>query len=221
MVGVLGKYVLQFVEALVAFFKIFTEPFENLTDFKLSVSIAIACAVSQKTAHAVFQLRIKFGSRKGFRKKRRAANAGAVHGHMNAWLGVFGAKLFVLDPVQVMLLTQQGEKLLFPGWRDERAQVFDGFQIRVFGQDDFNRERVVGVDQKGHLLRFGPFVKVRFGRGAHTIKHLLQLGTVGGETFVIHAGLLVVRQPFDMFFQQRLPACVAMVEAAGVLAESA
>ena len=67
----------------------------------------------------------------------------------------------MLNPIEVTLRAEQREKFIFPRASIEAAELFDGFDVGVFGEDDLDGEGVVSIDEECHLLLFAPSVELR------------------------------------------------------------
>ena len=118
----------------------------------------------------------------------------------------------MFDPVQMLLFAQQPEEPFLPGALEQAAQVLDGLEVGIAGKNQFDREAVVGVDEKRHLLLAREGAEGRGGNRRPFGQHGLERAAVGEKGLVVHPALFAVRQPRHVFFQQRVPGRVSVVQ---------
>ena len=77
---------------------------------------------------------------------------------MNAWIvkHTVRANHVVFNVVERRFFAKEFEKLDAPRFSKRRSELANGFHIRIFGENKFNRKRVVGIHQKRQLLWLRP-----------------------------------------------------------------
>ena len=128
---------------------------------------------------------------------------------------VIGAGLpqgLVLDLVERRPPPQQREEAVPEGVAEDLAEIPDGLNVGIAGEDLFDGEGIVGVDQERHALRLGRGVEFLLRHARERLQITLQRRAVLLEPAITYLRGLAAVDQHHVLLQQCVPGLVRVIE---------
>jgi len=133
--------------------------------------------------------------------------------HARLVVGARLAQRLVLNAIKVRSASEQREELVLERIAEDLAEVPDGRDVGIARENLLDRKGVVGVDEKGRLLRLAPAFEFLLRYLRERAEVALQRRAILRQPGIAHLRSLAALEQHDVLFQERRPRRMRMVEA--------